>query len=66
MTNSLETKTRAYLLTMPAPSIARKLYMPIKLFVAFCKLGIGQFNSDKIYEHCFRIIASAKTIKKDD
>jgi hypothetical protein len=66
MTNSLETKTSNHLLTIPAPSLWRKLFMIVKLFVAFFKLSIDQLSSNKIYELCFRIIASAKTIKKNE
>ncbi len=65
MTNSLETKTSNHLLTLPVPSLARRLLMIGKLFRAFCKLSIGQLSSNKIYEFCFRVMASAKTIKKD-
>ena len=66
MTNSLETRTSNHLLILPAPSFGRKILMIVKLFAAFCALAIGQLTSNKIYEFCFRVMASAKTIKKDD
>jgi len=66
MTNSLETKTSNHLMTIPVPSIARRLLMIFKLVSAFCRLAIGQLGNNKIYEFCFRVIASAKTIKKDE
>lgn len=66
MTNSLEERTKEHLLTMPRPSLARKLYMVVKLFAAFFKLAAGQLVNNKVYELCFRVIASAKTIKKDE
>lgn len=66
MTNSLEEKTSAHLLTIPSPSVTRKLTMVLKLYLSFLKLATGQLFSDKVYELCFRIIAMAKTIKKDE
>jgi hypothetical protein len=66
MTNSLETKTKSHLLTIPAPSFLRKLAMVIKLLIAFVSLSVRQLFSNKIYEFCFRIIASSKTIKSDE
>jgi len=51
---------------MPAPSLGRKLFMIVKLFVAFCTLAFSQLTNNKIYEFCFRIIASSKTIKRDE
>ena len=66
MTNSLETKTSNHLMTIPAPSIGRRLLMIFKLMSAFGRLVIAQLGSNKIYEFCFRVIASAKTIKNDE
>jgi len=66
MTNSLEAKTNNHLLTIPAPSVARRLLMVLKLFTTFFTLAINQLTSNKVYELCFRIIAAAKTIKKDE
>jgi hypothetical protein len=66
MTNSLESKTKAHLLTIPPPSIFRKLLMVLKLIKAFVNLSIGQLFNNKVYELCFRIITSAKTVKKDE
>jgi hypothetical protein len=66
MTNSIETKTSNHLLILPAPSLGRKLFMIVKLFVAFCTLAFSQLTNNKIYEFCFRIIASSKTIKRDE
>jgi hypothetical protein len=66
MTNSLEEKTSNHLMTIPVPSAGRRLLMVFKLVSAFGRLAIGQFSSNKIYEFCFRVIASAKTIKKDE
>ena len=66
MTNSLEEKTSNHLMTIPVPSTGRRLLMVFKLVSAFGRLAIGQFSSNKIYEFCFRVIASAKTIKKDE
>ncbi|MEP6611842.1 MAG: hypothetical protein ABJA76_08160 [Mucilaginibacter sp.] len=66
MTNSLEEKTNNHLMTIPVPSIGRRLLMVFKLVLAFGTLAIGQLGNNKIYEFCFRVIASAKTIKKDE
>lgn len=66
MTNSIEAKTKEHLLTIPRPSAARKFFMIIKLFAAFLKLSMKQLFNDKIYELCFRVIASAKTVNKDE
>jgi hypothetical protein len=66
MTNSMEAKTKAHLLTIPAPTFARRVYMMLKLFATFCRLSATQLTSNKVYEYCFRIISSAKTLKKDD
>ena len=66
MTNSLEEKTSSHLMTIPVPSVGRRLLMVFKLVSAFCRLAIGQLGNNKIYEFCFRVIASAKTIKKDE
>ncbi len=66
MTNSLDEKTKAHLLTIPAPSVLRKLLMIFKLVIAFFKLAISQLFNNKVYELCFRIIAMSKTIKKDE
>jgi hypothetical protein len=66
MTNSLDEKTKAHLLTIPAPSVLRKLLMIFKLVMAFFKLSASQLFNNKVYELCFRIIAMSKTIKKDD
>ncbi len=66
MTNSLEEKTKAHLLTLPQPTAIRKLAMIPKLTIAFTRLSLKQMFSDKVYELCFRIIASAKTIDKDE
>lgn len=66
MTNSIEAKTKEHLLTVPAPSLIRRLFMVIKLFAAFFKLSVMQLFNNKIYELCFRVIASAKTVGRDD
>jgi len=66
MTNSLESKTKNHLLTMPAPSAFRKLLMIGKLFRTFLSLSIKQLSDNKVYELCFRIMSSAMTIKKDE
>ena len=66
MTNSLESRTTEHLLTIPTPSLTRRLLMMVKLLAAFFKLSVTQLFSNKVYELCFRIIASAKTAKKDD
>ncbi len=66
MTNSLETKTKIHLLVIPAPSIFRRLLMAVKLIYTFILLIINQFYNNKVYEYCFRIITSAKQIKKDN
>ncbi len=66
MTNSLEKKNEKHLLIIPSPSMARKLFMIVKLFLATAKLGFLQLFSDKTYEYCFRIIAMAKTINKNE
>lgn len=64
MTNSLEEKTEEHLLTIPAPSFARRLIMVGKLTVTFIVLSIKQLGSNEFYEFCFRIIANLKTMKK--
>jgi hypothetical protein len=66
MTNSLEEKTKPHLLTIEEPSTFRKLLMPFKLAGTFLKLAFSQLFNNKVYELCFRIITSAKTIKKDE
>ncbi|MBS1519718.1 MAG: hypothetical protein JST50_01880 [Bacteroidetes bacterium] len=66
MTNSLDQKTEKHLLTITKPSLVRKLAMILKLTGTFLKLSFRQLVNDEIYEFCFRIIASAKTIKKDE
>lgn len=66
MTNSLEEKNQAHMLTIPAPSVARKIYMILKMSVAFVKLSALQLFSDKLYELCFRIIVLSKTIKENE
>ncbi|PJJ79453.1 hypothetical protein [Mucilaginibacter auburnensis] len=66
MTGSLEKKSDKHLLTIPAPSTARKLAMIIKLLSATVKLGFHQLFSNKTYEYCFRIIAMAKSINKNE
>lgn len=63
MTNSLDKKTEKHLLIIPTPSLARKLYMIIKLIVTFCKIAFKQLFSNKIYEYCFRVIAGAKQLR---
>ena len=65
MTNSLETKTKEHLLTMPAPSFLRRALMLLKLCGAFFRLAVNQLFNNKVYELCFRIIASAKTVEKE-
>ncbi len=63
MTNSLEKRTNSHLLTIPKPSFVRKTGLIFKLSLAFLRLSIGLMFSNKVYEFCFRIIASAKTIR---
>lgn len=66
MTNSLDEKTSEHLLTIPSPSFIRRLLMAAKLLKTFFSLAIHQLFSNKIYEYCFRVIATSKTIRKDD
>jgi hypothetical protein len=66
MTNSLHTKTKAHLLTIPPPSILRRLMMALKLMVILPIFISKQFINNEAYELCFRILASIKSIKRDD
>ncbi len=66
MTNSLATKTKAHLLTLPPPSFARRCYMILKLFKTFSMLAFTQLTNNKVYEYCFRVIATATTLKNHD
>jgi hypothetical protein len=66
MTNSLNAKTKAHLLTIPPPSFARRCYMVIKLFKTFASLATRQLSNNKVYEYCFRVIATAVSLKNDD
>jgi len=66
MTNSLESRTKEHLLTMATPSFFRRMLMAVKLAGAFLKLFFTQFFNDRVYELCFRIIASVKTVNKDE
>jgi hypothetical protein len=66
MTNSLEQRRSAHLLTIPAPSLMRRFAMAAKLIVTICVLAFRQFTNNKIYEYCFRIIATSKTVSKDE
>jgi hypothetical protein len=65
MTNSLEKKTKAHLLTIPPPSFARRCYMVLKLFKTFTFLAVRQLTNNKAYEYCFRVITTAMSIKND-
>jgi hypothetical protein len=65
MTNSLATKTKAHLLTLPPPSFARRCYMILKLFKTFSILAVRQLTDNKVYEYCFRVIATAMSLKKN-
>ncbi|HWD89997.1 MAG TPA: glycosyltransferase [Mucilaginibacter sp.] len=64
MTNSLGQKTKEHLLTIPVPSFGRRILMACKMVLLFPVLIIKQFMSDKIYELCFRILASEKMLRK--
>lgn len=66
MTNSLAIKTKAHLLTLPPPSVARRCYMILKLFKTFSILAIRQLTNNKVYEYCFRVIATASSLRTDD
>ncbi|HVW96643.1 MAG TPA: hypothetical protein VHA56_11805 [Mucilaginibacter sp.] len=66
MTNSLEEKTKAHLLTIPAPSPLRRLMMVVKLMGTFSSLAIRQLANNKVYEFCFRIISSVKTMTRNE
>jgi hypothetical protein len=66
MTNSLDEKTSEHLLTIPLPSFPRRLLMAGKLLKTFFVLATQQLFSNKIYEYCFRVIATSKTINKDE
>lgn len=66
MTNSLATKTKAHLLTLPPPSFTQRCYMMLKLFKTFSMLSVKQLTNNKVYEYCFRVIATAKSLKNDD
>lgn len=66
MTNSLNEKTKEHLLTMPVPSLWRRLRMVLKLAIAFSQLTVKQLVNNEVYELCFRIISSAKSIKKNE
>lgn len=65
MTNSLNAKTKAHLLTIPPPSFARRGYMVLKLFKTFISLAVKQLTNNKAYEYCFRVIATAMSVKND-
>jgi hypothetical protein len=64
MTNSLEQKTEKHLLIIPKPGLWRKLVMVGKLTSAFFRLSFKQLVNDEIYEFCFRIISTLKTMRK--
>lgn len=64
MTNSVEQKAEEHLLTLPAPSAGRKLLMALRLTALLPKLAIKQLISNEVYELCFRILASARSLKK--
>lgn len=64
MTNSIDHKTEEHLLTLPAPSAGRKLLMALKLIALFPKLAVKQLSDNQVYELCFRILASARSLKK--
>ncbi|CAH0166551.1 MULTISPECIES: hypothetical protein [unclassified Pedobacter] len=66
MINSLETRTPEHLLTIPRPSIPRRLIMLFKLFWVFLSLSFRQLFNNKTYEFCFRVITGADSAKKDD
>lgn len=66
MINSLETRTSEHLLTIPKPSIPRRLIMLVKLFMVFLSISFRQLFNNKIYEFCFRVITSADSAKKDE
>jgi hypothetical protein len=66
MTNSVENKIKTHLLTIPAPSLLRRFIMIGKLLFTFLKLSILQLRNNKIYEHCFRVIASSTSVLKDE
>ncbi|MDB5086967.1 MAG: hypothetical protein JWR09_961 [Mucilaginibacter sp.] len=57
MLSSLDKKTEKHLLTIPEPSLARRLFMLLKLTKACVSLGIRQLWQNEIYDLCFRIIA---------
>lgn len=66
MTNSINQKTPKYLSTMPHPPVWRRMAMALRLLVAFPALIVTQFTNNEVYELCFRILASKKSIKNDD
>ncbi len=66
MTNSLNSKTEKYLLTIPEPPLWRRLLMMAKLSVTFFKLSFRQLVNNEVYEFCFRVVAGLKSINKRD
>ncbi|MBT2562803.1 hypothetical protein J7E50_24060 [Pedobacter sp. ISL-68] len=68
MTNSLEgAKTQEHLMTIPVPPFWRRVTMVFKLIGTFFKLFVVQLYNNKIYEFCFRVVASAQsTLKNKD
>lgn len=64
MTNSIEQKTEEHLLTLPTPSAGRKLLMALKLTALFPGLIFKQLTNNEVYEFCFRVLASARSLKK--
>jgi hypothetical protein len=65
MISSLDKKTEKHLLTIPTPSLARRLFMIAKLSRAFISLAFRQLWNNEIYELCFRVIALNIVTKKN-
>jgi hypothetical protein len=64
LTNTINQKAEKHHLTIPAPSIGRKLLMALRLIGVFPKLAVKQLANNEIYELCFRILASEKLSRK--